>query len=332
MVRRTKRKPRKVQPNQRRRRSNRNRNRSRSSRPVKSEGLGRTIVRGVRNLISAIPGGTAFLSIADVVFKSVGYSQIRQVDGLFVADNVTIGALATRFCINYVNILLSSRECIRSPSNARDSQFRYNITTPWTEARLIEFTVVIAPTNPVSKRMGIWTLGFKPFYDSRDHATEMSRSSVPGRVGIMGYPNYTTGPASSKLSLTYRPRVTDGHVFQFHPLDTMFGCICIRFDCYSRDTVADFTPEQFALELNITGKLELRNRVSDDDNRIAYLDKFDQPVKDVRMYVIDSETAEEHTLLNCNSRSVTVDNKMTATFVKDNASAYRLLGLEDMSM
>lgn len=310
--------PRRAKPNRRRA----------GNRPTRSLGLGSSIAHGVRNLIASIPGVSAFTPIADYALKAFGFSNLKCSDGVYEGD-ADIGALVSRLCISYVNILTSSREVMR----ISDGKGRIAISTPWLEARLLELTITVSPTNPVSKRSGVWSIGFKPFYDENDHKKEMDKTDPPGRIGMLGYPLYTTGPASSKLSLTYRPRVPDGYAYHFHSLDDRFGCFVVRYESYSRDAFGAFTAEQVGFECLLSGKLEMRNRVAQDDNSTGfeYLDNFAQPVKDVEIYIQDT-SGEVHTIMKDLSTVSYDKDKVRCTFVKDISDYPKLLDLKSMEL
>lgn len=311
-----------------------NRRRRRPTRRVeKSQGLGTAIATGVRNLISYLPGSSVIAPIADFALKAFGFTRvIVENNGVYTADT-SICAVCTRFCVNYVNILVGSRNVVRDTILTNGST-RPRILSPWLEARLIEVSISIAPVNVASKRAGQWALGFKPFLSDIDHATEMKDTSSVGRIGMTGYPLYTTGPASKPLKVTYRPRVVDGHCYFFHPLDTPFGCVAIRYDAYNRDSFDGFTAEEMAMDCVVSGRLELRSRTSSDSIRPEqrYIDTLDTPLKDIHMFIENLSDGTIHAIERDCLREKSLGTSVLCNFVINRHDRSKLMTLEDMTI
>lgn len=249
----------KSRPKKRRRPATRrpNRRTNRQSNPQATSGGG-LVVKGVRTLVSYLPGNSIFSKIADFGLKAFGFSEADHPKNNVFQGEVYFTGLGGKVLLKYTNILVGSKAGVRQPNTFSNGALHTQWATDYKEARLISLLISVRPIGPESARGGEWTISFAPFYSSDDEQLWKVDKGVPDDVSIRRMPYSVTSAANQPLAIRYRPRPSDGFAFQFHPIDTLFGCLCIRFDDPGRNTHIEFKPSDFSMDCVITGTVEVR--------------------------------------------------------------------------
>jgi len=217
---------------------------------------GRLITWGCKTLVSTIPSTGKILSgVVDYTFKPLGLvddlSRARK--GRYLNDIITrYVSLAARFNIHATCILAGSRTSLSVDSRS--------ILTQYADARIVNLMIKLIPSGILSSRSGCWHIGFQPFFNDSDEtrAGIAEKTWVPTEQGIHRTYLSATGPASKPLVIEYTPAVQDGRAYMFNPLDSAFGQISIRYDCYDREKYLEFTPEDFNCDTIVSGLIETR--------------------------------------------------------------------------
>lgn len=228
------------------------------STPQGRTSIGQVIARGVRNLVSYLPGSPLIKPLADFALKTIGLSDGGTVANGRFSGSVRQFALAAKFWIYASNIIAGSRLAVRSGSI--DSR---NFLTPYCDARVIELTISVMPIGVMGKRAGEWTLSFQPFMSDKDEDNLNASASIfPDDHAMKACFMSVTGSASRPLALTYKPKVSDGRPYFFWAIGTAYGEVSVRYDQYNRTTYTDFNADDFAMDCVISGRVELRTASS----------------------------------------------------------------------
>lgn len=231
-------------------------------------GFGSLVAKGIRTLLSTLPGSTLTVGIADFVFKSLGYTESFQVseDGAFTAQ-MKVTALTANFHIALKDVLFDSYT----------HGTKLNTTT-WTSnyqsGRLISLQVKIVPETPYGERRGVLGAAFIPFRTEEENTWYDSNAAGVLIEQLKRIPGAKTGPAGRTITLNFRPKATDGRLHFDMPLKAEIGAVVISFDQTSRDAYSMFTADQFSAMVYISGAVKLQ-RPQEEPNQIAYARKID---------------------------------------------------------
>lgn len=258
------------------------------SRPQASGSFGRAFATGVRTLVSCLPGSTALLPVTDFVLKAIGLTMVKPQNGFFA--DVQNTALGAKFTIGYLNILAGTKNVVNKGRTPASQGNRQMFTTPFLDARLIEVVISVSPVNVIGKRSGDWTIAFYPFYTLDDMNQFKGDKKIPDRTGIERAPIIATGSASQPLSLKYSPKITDGEIFKFHPINDTFGGICIRFNDMNRSTYSEFNGEDFAMDMVLKGRVELRTINPDALDNYSYTDAISDVLQSMTHQILHVPT------------------------------------------
>lgn len=248
-----------------------------------SSGLGRLIARGVKNLISYLPGAPILKQIADFGFKAVGLTELELTTAHLVGVKVTdvetyYVALASKFCFSVIPLVMSSQAGVRRMGKyATDPKLREEVVLDATAYRIYDLEIIVNPVDKVSSRAGEWTLAFMPFYTNTDYKVMSEDKRIPDLDQLKRFPYSVTGPTSRPLALRYRPSVRDDFAYRWHELGGIvgsmkvewFGCVCIYYMEANRVAHTMFTAADFAAGVVLRGRYELRQPPSS-VNPVAY--------------------------------------------------------------
>lgn len=236
------------------------------SRPQARPSAGTIIANGVRNLISFLPNSTYLSPAADFIFAYLGLAKNAPKDKQNSANilaYVTGGQAA--FTVSYVNIIASSDVGVRIPSD-EGGNLRNFVQLDYTEARLISLSISLAPTNRLQSRSGTVTLGFWPFISPDAEETWSTQFAVGDQFlteileqNVNRLPYVVIGQSGKTLTLSYRPRVHDGQLFQFRPVSSRLGGVFIKFSDYARSQYDQFNGDELGFNCVLQGVVELRN-------------------------------------------------------------------------
>lgn len=233
-----------------RRNFNRRRRRRRTAPAQRKSGglVADLVTSGVRTLVAALPFSSVVSPLAEIFLTSIGLSG-KVVDGSFVSD-VSIIGLSSFFAITYVNILA------RSPLVDLTDTMPQWADVPYRDGRLISLTITVRPSSILSKRQGKWAMAFIPRRETTDKLRDNARVCSLRYVEKME--GSVSGMATTTLTLRFRPRPRDGFVTLFNPLEEIFGYVALAFQDDIRSSYTQFTTEEFAPDITVSGTLALK--------------------------------------------------------------------------
>jgi hypothetical protein len=221
-----------------------------------AQGWGEVVTRGVRSLVSLIPGATAFKDLADIAFRAIGIGTVTTVSAGQLTTYTAVASmygLGSCFLVSLSSILVGS-SVVLTPSGD-DTK----VITTYGDGRMIRLTVRVMPTNALQKRQGMWSISITPFRAAEDEASFAAKRCIPKFDEVSRRPGAVSGPAARPLNITYSPSVLDGFAYQYHPLETRVCMVCIAFEDYARtdSSVGNFTPEDVMPEVTLSGEVGL---------------------------------------------------------------------------
>lgn len=217
--------------------------------------LGRTIATGVKSLLSYIPGAGSVLSpIADFAFKAFGLIQTEVGTPLLNDEPSHLFSLVSHIQLTLLTIISGSEIAMQNSANR-------SIRLAFDEGRLIHMTITVAPNNAMEKRGGNLFIGFNPYFNE-DNSSVPKYAIVPNEQSIHRMYRSASGTGSRSLSLSFRPTMFDGVAFQYHAITKSFGELAIRWEKPNRAVYTEITPDEFSVEVRISGKVELRSRTA----------------------------------------------------------------------
>lgn len=232
---------------------------ARTQGPVARTGWGQTIASGVRSLVSALPGSSILGPIADFALKAFGIgSKVVDGDGNVTGATVTVLGLGGCIFPNYVQILGASRQGVISwnaPSASPASIM--DVSTIYTDARLVHVEFTLDCQNPISSRSGQIAMAFTPFRDIKDEQTLKEKMVVPSVPDLARRPGAVVGPASRPLRLRFSPQPHDGYCYFQNPMQASFGMLCVAYYDPNRPSYENFTANDVSLAVRIAGSIAL---------------------------------------------------------------------------
>lgn len=262
---------------------------------TRSTGYGGLIARGVRTLLSVLPGSTLTTGIADFVFKSLGYTSSLEGNLNKFAADIKVTALTANFHIAAKDILFDSythgckTDLVTWASNYQAGRVR-------------SVTIKVVPETPMGEVRGILGLAFIPFRNQEENTWYDSHNAGVLIEQLKRIPGAKTGPAGKPLSITFRPGPSDGDLNFDVRLAREIGAVLIAFDQTSRDAYGMFTADQFSAMVYVSGIIELR-RPQEEPYTIKYTRTIDDKMRtaagfvkrpsDPKFYRING-TAEDH--------------------------------------
>lgn len=243
-----------------RRNNNNNNKRSRRTGPkmrVKGQStFGSLVTKGVRKLISVLPGNAILSPIADVVLKSIGLSGSDfSAATSCTNDTVDIVGMIAIFTFGLKNIFGGSPIPIKHYSSL--SQY----LTQYRGFRARSVTITYTPSSNMNNRDGTVILGFEPFTDASEVGNWQN-------IGGMAWPDEKTmscmtssvsGPANKSLRITYYPTSRDGFSYATQGFTDPYGVIVVRYLNYNRDLYTSITASEFNPEITLSGVIEVLN-------------------------------------------------------------------------
>lgn len=233
---------------------------TRVARPSTSSGFGGLVAKGIRTLVSWLPGQSFIKPISDLFFNAFG---IAQKVSFLSESNYTaefyITGLTSRQTLNPTDILVeTTTHGVRTIGEDGKPLVLMN----YSEARIRTLKITATPTNKVADRQGMWTMAFVPFRNAMDQKA-YSGDAVATFDTVRLMPGSVTKAASQSLTLSYSPKVTDGTAFTFTDLarsadSVETGVMFISFEQANRSSYTQFDPSEFACSVSVSGQVELR--------------------------------------------------------------------------
>lgn len=224
--------------------------RRRLSQPTGSTGYGGLIARGVRTLLSVLPGSQLTTGIADFVFKSLGYTKVVSVRGSEVDAEFQATGLTALFHLALKDVLYES-----FTHGTRTSEAEW--TTNYTSGRLLALTVRVVPQAPTGQSRGQLALAFIPFRRDKDKAYYDKNAAGMRYDQVKVIPGAKSGRANRPLTVTFRPRVRDGILFTSLDMLDEIGAVAIAFDQTNRNSYGAFGMDEFSCTVLVSGVVRL---------------------------------------------------------------------------
>lgn len=218
--------------------------------PTSSTGYGGLIARGVRTLLSVLPGSKLTTGIADFVFKSLGYSTKIAMCGSEVDAEFQATGLCALFHLALKDLLVDSYTHGTRTATA-------GWTTNYTNGRLLAVTIRVIPQAPTGQSRGQLALGFLPFRDDKDRKYYDSNAAGMRYDQLKVMPGAKSGRANRPLQITFRPTVRDGRLYiNMNMLDEI-GAVAIAFDQTNRNAYGAFGMDEFSCTVLVSGIVRL---------------------------------------------------------------------------
>lgn len=291
-------------------RSTRKPNRKRRSNPLRSStttpksiqsGLGTLVARGLRSIVSMLPGSGFVLPMVDFVFNNLLYSDVKPTNGRFVGQVRTYG-LTSALDITRANIVGSSLT-----QRQRNYWNDYYFFLEYQDVKIDSLKIVIQPDNKLSTRTGFITVGFQPLaneVDVIDAEYFIDKDNIDRCLLNM------SGPFDKPFVLTYTPQSYDGASFGFWPIldakhkttwylnknywkPTVFGNLYINYENPNREVWTEISTSEIGFNIQLIAKYELRNPVprnlvyGPDSFNFCALDKIRDRYKESKAVIID---------------------------------------------
>lgn len=215
------------------------------------------MVKGIKTLLSSIPGATALSPLADIMFSSFGLSNSYSYANGTVDATASIFGLCSCTGLTYANILAHAPNVARNTGKGP----RIVFDSPFDDAKLISVSFTILPQGKIDTRNGKWAAVFIPVRSSLD-VNGIPKEYKPMTLGeLTKLPGSVTNAADRPLRLTYSPTAEDGYAFQFNPISSIFGYLIIGFTQELRVSWADFDANEFSPDIIMDGSLRIRQPV-----------------------------------------------------------------------
>lgn len=222
----------------------------RISQPTGSTGYGGLIARGVRTLLSVLPGSQLTTGIADFVFKSLGYSKVMSVRGSEVDAEFQATGLTALFHLALKDLLYES-----FTHGTRTAEAEW--TTNYTSGRLLMVTIRVIPQSPTGQSRGQLALAFIPFRRDKDRTYYDNNAAGMRYDQVKVIPGAKSGRANRPLTVTFRPRVRDGILFSSLDMLDEIGAVAIAFDQTNRNAYGAFGMDEFSCTVLVSGVVRL---------------------------------------------------------------------------
>lgn len=219
------------------------------------------VASGIKTLVGLMPLGTALAPVADFIFKSIGWTKASitspgssslklasAVDSNFFG--VTAGML-----VNHGALICGSK--LATPI-VTTGDIRTGVSFPFVNMRVLEMVITVLPSTKRENQQGEVTVAFLPW----NQAAEPSNTPpLPTFVEVSLLPGAVTGPASSTITLAWKPDPANMMVSRFNPPRAKLGIILVAFQNMDRDEYVEMKASEFGPQINISGTYKTWGRV-----------------------------------------------------------------------
>lgn len=237
-----------------------------------STGFGGLIARGVRTLLSVLPGSSLTTGIADFVFKSLGYSKVLSVIGNEVEVTFQATGLTALFHLKLKDILFESfTHGVRVNAEEWDSNY--------SAGRLMSLCVKVIPQAPTGQQRGQWALCFIPFRTNDDEYYYNNKSQGMLYEQLKMIPGARSAQANKPMHVMFSPRSNDGRLNFDLDLNKEIGAVGIAFDQTNRSSYGAFGMDEFSCTVIVSGVVRLQ-RPQEVPYTLKYTRLLDDKLKD----------------------------------------------------
>lgn len=245
-------KTRKSTPKQQTKRRTRRRGTKRSANNGQRSGqtFGSLVCKGIRSVLGVLPNAGITTSIADYIFKAMGWTSDKtkvQVGQALEYKDVIITGLCGAFELSPASFLGAVQTIgLISPAGNGNPEVA-NISTQWRTGRISLVKVVGRPSGPEGSVSGTWGIGIYPYRTPDSYAKIIADIQTTGVSFdmIRQCPVYQITDANKSLTLRKYMTPADGFSFQPQTLQSNVMIVLVAYQdmmrqVYSPLTAADF--------------------------------------------------------------------------------------------
>lgn len=245
--------------------------RRRAQQSTSSTGHASLIARGVRTLLSVLPGSKLTTGIADFAFKSLGYSTVMlpiDANTSTIKADLSVTGVTALFHLALKDLLFDS-----FTHGVRIDAATW--TTNYEAGRLMSVKISVIPQTKMNNRQGQWAAVFIPFR-SKEEATyyeQKSQGMLYEQVKVI--PGAKSAPATKPLHLSFSPTARDGRLNFDLGLQDEIGVVSIGFDQTSRSSYGAFALDDFSCTVIVSGVVKLQR-----PHEVSYASTFTRTIDD----------------------------------------------------
>lgn len=234
-------------------------------------GFGSLMARGVRTLLSVLPGSKLTTGIADFAFKALGYSQeivVLDANSGMVKVTFLATGLTALFHLALKDILFDS---VSHGTRINAAEW----VTNYEGGRLLSLNIAVIPQARLEQRQGQWAAVFIPFRsdEERKFYDEKKQGMLYEQVKVI--PGAKSAPATKPLRLSFTPGSRDGRLNYDIGLKDEIGLVSIGFDQTNRAEYGEFALDSFSCTVIVSGVVQLQR-----PHEVPYASKFGRTLDD----------------------------------------------------
>lgn len=201
--------------------------------------LGTILHKGIRSILSVLPGSSLTTKAADLIFRSLGWSDnLISSSGQVTAD-VRFTGLTTTFRITPSALMCDCANASTTVNETTPNDEWRSITTNYQLSRVVHFKVTASNAGPSSAH-GQWIMAFWPFQ------SVSVEDMLPFSVNeCRAAPFYVEGPSSKTLTLKYYVPASNLYLRGFGTHLRTVGVVTIVYLETNRSRYEQLTPADF---------------------------------------------------------------------------------------
>lgn len=229
--------------------------------------LGSLIMRGVNALMSVTPAANILRPVADFAFKTFGFSSSKITSTVIGGEikfsgSAVIYGLGAMVSVPLSTIIENCPTVVRAHSTDTDTtKNRLSLISAFSHGQLLQIRITARPIGQLSTRQGDIALCFIPYTTESSADYYKDNAQIPKLQDVLAVPGAVQGPGSRTLTVNYRARGATDYCARPHTLETEIGVFMIAFQDLSRNKGNDFGPEDFGVEVIISGAIRLSNPI-----------------------------------------------------------------------
>lgn len=234
------------------------------------------MARGVRTLLSILPGSKLKGGIADFKFRSMGVT-----DDVTVLDPKTCSVTGTKYVIGLTALFHLALKDIMIDSFSHGTRLNAaDWVTNFEGGRLLSLEIVVIPQARLSQRQGQLAVAFIPFRSKEevDYYNKTKQGMSYEQVKLI--PGSKSASALQTIRLSFTPRASDGRLFFDIGLNDQIGAVSIGFEQTNRISYGRFPLDVFSCTVTVSGVVELQR-----PHEVPYASKFARKLDDKLSHV-----------------------------------------------
>lgn len=243
------------------------------------------IAKGVRTLVSYIPGGDWIKDAASFAWKALSISKkslthhgdfILLDEFKEVLADASVFGLSAKFFISPSIVLAGSMSAVSKDSALTSNEF----TCTYYEARIRWVRVRVSLVSKLSERKGMLAAAITPFRDSGDADKFEKETAGQHFDRVARRPGAKTSPASRTLAVAWSPTILDGYGYFYHPLETPVCMMTVTYQDTAHTTSSDFAQDSVGFSVTVEGEVGCRQ------GAVSSYETFKASTKDVLTKVV----------------------------------------------